>query len=122
MNRLQRFAQGFKHGYRSEQQMRSERTEKIERPKAKRGWREFLEATLMFLLFLAIRYFYRTPDWNLLVQCVAIGLAVIGVLWLSWRLFRPVVMLFIDQGIVGCLRWVRDRVLVPLLYGRRGKQ
>jgi hypothetical protein len=47
--------------------------------------------------------------------------AVIAVPWLLWRLSRPVFMFFIDEGIVGRWRWVREKVFTPILYGSKGK-
>jgi len=105
-----------------------------DQPKKPKGWRESLASIFVVLFLLALRSASTTDwkkfvaehgGWSHVLSWVALWVStVLGstvALWFLWRLFKPMVMTVRDQGIVGCLRWVRQRLIVPLLYGRRGK-
>jgi len=70
---------------------------------------------------LAAGYAYKTGGWSSLFLWTAVAIAVIAALAVLWRLLRPLVILLRDEGIAGCWRWVREKVLTPILYGRKEK-
>jgi hypothetical protein len=65
---------------------------------------------------------FNAGGWPYLLSWVGVAVAVLLLLWLLWRLFRAPIMLFVDEGIVGRWRWFQERVLTPMMYGRKGKQ
>ncbi len=92
-----------------------------EQPKPRRDWPENIARIIGFSLMVAAISAYKIGGWPYVLSWVAVAAVVIAVLWLLWRLFRPPVIFLIDEGIVGCWRWLREKVLSPIMHGRKGK-
>jgi hypothetical protein len=119
MSAIGSFWESFKKAYRAEDGPREQF----------RGWRNGIRASIVFLAARAVIWAYRTGGWGYLLLWVAkiflaAALTVIAgtFLWLLWRqLLGPVVVFVTEQGIVGCWRWLCEKVFMPIAYGRKGK-
>src|SRR5258705_40520 len=91
-----------------------------ENPKPRRDWTENIARIISFSLMVVAISAYKTGGWPYVLSWVAVAAVVIAVLWLLWRLFSPLVTFLRGEGIVGCWRWVREKVLTPIMHGRKG--
>jgi hypothetical protein len=92
-----------------------------EKPKSHRDGAGTIARIVGFGLIVAASSAYRAGGWPYVLSWVGVAVAVMAVLWLLWRLFRPLLFFLRDEGIVGCWRWVREKVFTPILHGRKGK-
>jgi hypothetical protein len=52
---------------------------------------------------------------------LALPVAAFLALLLVWRLFRPLAGFVRQEGLVGCWRWLCEKIFLPVMYGKRGK-
>jgi hypothetical protein len=91
-------------------------------PETKMPWyeRDGNHTILLILSIVALMYAKKLLGENWWAW-FALVVAAILTLWLLWRLLRPLALFVQQEGIVGCWRWLRDKIFLPVMHGRRGK-
>jgi len=115
MTGITKFWNGFWKGYRADGSPNAEEPRK--------GWFESIVALIGIVAARSSFLAYRAGGWRYLLLCIGVAVGAVAALWclrmLWFVLFRPLFMFFVDEGVVGCWRWLRDKVFLTTAAGRQ---